>query len=129
MDPIDVTEIAPGEHCLYLVAGTTDVDEVILKLGHEPNGVFWEGIVELLIMTEAPALDGRFSSDSEAGAFLAYSSDRTVLDDLAARLRAVATDGNRVRQLVELAKTRGFEFDDGNYQDRPLHHERSIQQG
>ncbi|NYF59628.1 hypothetical protein HDA35_005459 [Micromonospora purpureochromogenes] len=63
-------------------------------------------------MTEAPALDGRFLSDSEAGAFLAYSSDRTAFDDLAVRLRAVAADGNRVRQLVEFAKTRGFEFDD-----------------
>lgn len=111
MDPIDVTEVAPGEHRLYLLAGTTDVDDVISELGHEPNGVFWEGIVELL-MSEAPALDGRFSSDSEAGAFLAYSSDRTALDDLAVRLRAVAADGNRVRQLVELAKTRGLEFDD-----------------
>ncbi|MBM0226688.1 Imm51 family immunity protein [Micromonospora sp. ATA51] len=112
MDPIDVTEVAPGEHRLYLVAGTTDVDDVIAGLGHEPNGVFWEGIVELLIMTELPALDRRLSFDSEAGAFLAHSSDRAALDDLAIRLRAVTVDGDRVRQLVELAKTRGFEFDD-----------------
>ena len=111
MDPINVTEVAPGEHRLYLTAGT-DVDDVIAELGHEPNGVFWEGIVELLIMTEAPALDRRCSFDSEAGAFLAYSSDRAALDDLAIRLRAVAVDDDRVRQLVELAKSRGFEFDD-----------------
>lgn len=112
MNPIDVTEVAPGEHRLYLVAGTTDVDDVISELGHEPNGVFWEGIVELLVMTEAPALDGRFSPDSEAGAFLAYSSDRNALDDLAVRLRNLAADGDRMRQLVEHAKTRGFEFYD-----------------
>jgi hypothetical protein len=112
MSPIDVTEIAPGKHRLYLIAGTTDVDDVIFELGHEPNGVFWEGIVELLVMTEAPALGGTFSTDSEADAFLAYSSDRSVLEDLAVRLRAVAADGTRVRQLVELAKTRGFEFHD-----------------
>jgi hypothetical protein len=112
MDGIDVTEVAPGEHRLYLIAGTTDVDDAISERGHEPNGVFWEGIVELLVMTEAPALDGRFSTDSEAGAFRAYSRDRTALEDLAARLRAVAADGKSVRQLVELAKTRGFKFDD-----------------
>ncbi|MFI5488478.1 hypothetical protein [Micromonospora echinaurantiaca] len=41
-----------------------------------------------------------------------YSGDRIALDDLAVRLRAVPADGDRVRQLVELAKTRGFEFDD-----------------
>ena len=63
-------------------------------------------------MTEAPALSGRYSTDSEAGAFLAYSGDRSALEDLAVRLRAVAADGKRVRQLVELARTRGFEFDD-----------------
>jgi hypothetical protein len=40
MDSISVTEVAPGEHRLYLVAGTTDVDDVIAELGHEPNGVF-----------------------------------------------------------------------------------------
>jgi hypothetical protein len=108
MNSIDVTEVAPGEHRLYLVAGTTDVDDVIAELGHEPNGVFWEGIVELLIMTEVPGLDGRVSFDSEAGAFLAYSSDRAVLDDLAIRLRAIAADGDRVRQLVELLLIRGF---------------------
>jgi hypothetical protein len=107
-----VTELGPGEHRLYLVAGTTDVDSVITELGHEPNGVFWEGIVELLIMAEAPELAGRVSFDSEAGAFLAYSSDRAALDDLAIRLREVAADGDRVRQLVELAQSRGFEFDD-----------------
>jgi hypothetical protein len=84
----------------------------ISELGHEPNGPFWEGIAELLVATEALNLAGRFSCDPEAGAFVAYSSDRAVLDDLAVRLRAVAADGDRVRQLVGLARTRGFEFDD-----------------
>lgn len=112
MHPIDVTEVAPGEHRLYLVAGTTDVEDVVSELGHEPNGVFWEGIVEMIVMTEAPALGGRFSTDSEAGALLAHSSDRIALDDLAVRLHAVAADAKRVRELVELARARGFQFDD-----------------
>jgi hypothetical protein len=55
MDPIDVTEVAPGEHRLYLVAGTADVDDVISELGHEPKGAFWEGVAELLVMTETPS--------------------------------------------------------------------------
>ncbi|GAA2611512.1 hypothetical protein GCM10010399_47970 [Dactylosporangium fulvum] len=112
MDSIKVVEVAPGEHRLYLVAGTTGVDDVIVELGHEPNGVFWEGIAELLIMSEARHLDGQFRFDSEAGAFLAYSSDRAALDDLAIRLQAVAVSGDRIRQLAELAQSRGFEFDD-----------------
>lgn len=112
MDPIEVAEDLPGRYRLTLVAGSTDVDDVIVELGHEPNGPFWEGIVELLVMTEAPDLDGRFEPDPEGGAYLAYSEDRAVLDDLATRLGAVATDGDRVRRLVEVAKSRGFEFDD-----------------
>ena len=54
MDPIRVAEIAPGEYPLCLVVGTTDVDHVIHELGHEANASLWEGIVELLVMTEAP---------------------------------------------------------------------------
>ena len=80
--------------------------------GHEPNGPFWEGIAELVVATEAPALDGRFWTDSEADAFLAHSRDRGVLEDLAIRLGAITTDENRLRQMMEVARTRGFEFDD-----------------
>jgi hypothetical protein len=112
MDPIDVMDTGPDEYRLQLVAGTTDVDDVIVEMGHEPNGPFWEGIAELLVATEAPELAERVWFDSEADTFLAYSSDRAALDALAGRLAAAATDGNRVRQLVELAVSRGYEFDD-----------------
>jgi hypothetical protein len=37
-------ETSPGEFSLMLDADTTDVDEVIEELGHEPNGYIWEGI-------------------------------------------------------------------------------------
>lgn len=53
VDSITVTATAPGEYSLWLEAGTTDVDDVISELGHEPNGYFWEGIVELLVSTQA----------------------------------------------------------------------------
>jgi hypothetical protein len=109
---VTVVESAPGRYSLTLVAGTTDVDALIVELGHEPNGYFWEGIVELLIATEAAGLEGRFTPDPEAGAFFAYGNDQGALDDLAARLRVAATDRNRLRQLMELAEATGFEFDD-----------------
>jgi hypothetical protein len=41
-----------------------------------------------------------------------YSQDRAALDDLAQRLRAVASDESRLRALVDLAQSSGFEFDD-----------------
>jgi len=34
-----------------------------------------------------------------------------VLDDLAARLGAITVDEIRLRQVMELARTHGFEFD------------------
>jgi len=105
-------EVAPGQFRLYLIAGTTAVDDVIPELGHEPNGPFWEGMTELVVATEAPHLADRFWTDSEADAFLAHSDQRRVLDDLAERLAGIAADEHRLRQLMELAHTRGFEFDD-----------------
>ncbi|MEV6303439.1 Imm51 family immunity protein [Actinoplanes sp. NPDC051861] len=112
MEPIEIEPAESGGYSLWLEAGTTDVDEVIRELGHEANGYFWEGVAELLTATEAPSLAGRFSPDPEGGAFCAYSDDRAVLEDLAARLHAVATDEARLRHLVERATAIGFEFDD-----------------
>lgn len=105
-------ETSPGEFSLILDAGTTDVDEVIEELGHEPNGYFWEGIAQLLVDTEAPQLQKRFDYDPEGGMFVAHGSDRPALDELATLMTAVATDAARLRRLVELAAERGFEFDD-----------------
>ncbi|MEU1616190.1 Imm51 family immunity protein [Streptomyces sp. NPDC005722] len=89
-----------------------DVDDVVEELGHEPNGYFWEGIAQLLVSTEAPTLEGRFSFDPEGDTFCAYGADREALEELAVRMTAVAADAGRVRQLIMLAQTNGFEFDD-----------------
>lgn len=112
MAKIEVSENGPGRFQLCLVAGTTEVDDVIVELGHEPNGEFWDGIVELLVVTDVPEYRGRYDPDPEGGAFYAYGEEREVLDGLAERLRAVATDEVRVRQLVRLAGERGFTFYD-----------------
>ena len=111
VEPIEIETTESGRYSLWLETGT-DVDDVIRELGHEPNGYFWEGIADLLVASEAVSLKGRFSSDPEAGAFCAYSDDRSVLEDLAARLSKVATEAVRLRQLVDLAAATGFEFDD-----------------
>src|SRR5919112_1688203 len=107
-----IAETSPGKFSLMLDAGTTDVDEVIEELGHEPNGYFWEGIAQMLVDTEAPRLEGRFDYDSEGGMFGAHGSDRPALDELATLMTAAATDADQLRRLVALANERGFEFDD-----------------
>ncbi|WP_432930670.1 Imm51 family immunity protein [Microbispora sp. CA-135349] len=112
MHPLKLIESVPGTYSLLLDAGTTQVDSVIEELGHEPNGYFWEGVAQVLVGTEVPALKGRFSCDPEADMFCAYGSDRAVLEELGTRLASVATDANRMRRLVAAAKADGFEFDD-----------------
>lgn len=105
-------ETAPGKFSLLLDAGTTQVDELVEELGHEPNGYFWEGVARFLVSTEAPTLKGRFQYDPEGGMFCAYGDDRTALRDLAELMSAVATDDDRLRGLVTSAQAAGFEFDD-----------------
>jgi hypothetical protein len=110
--PLKLVETTPGKFSLLLDAGTTPVDQLVEQLGHEPNGYFWAGVARLLVRTKAPQLDGRFGYDPEAGMFCAYGSDRAALADLGKLMAAVATDPERMRTLVELARAKGFEFDD-----------------
>ncbi|GAA4203026.1 Imm51 family immunity protein [Microbispora amethystogenes] len=112
MHPLRLIESTPGKYSLLLDAGTTRVDGVIEELGHEPNGYFWEGVAQVLVGTEAPALKGRFSYDPEGDMFCAYGKDRGALEELGTRMAATATDADRMRRLVAAAKANGFEFDD-----------------
>lgn len=112
MRPLRLIETTPGTFSLLLDAGTTDVDTLVEQLGYEPGGYFWEGIAQLLVQTQAPELDGRFEYDPEAGMFCAYGTDRKALERLGTLMAAVATDGSRVRELLKVAKSIGFEFED-----------------
>lgn len=111
MQPLEIMEDG-DRYSLQLVAGDAPVDEDIVELGHEPNGYFWEGVAEYLVRAEAGELADRFELDSEGGAFVAYSSERKVLEDLGNRMAAIATSGEKVRRLVASAEAAGFEFDD-----------------
>lgn len=112
MEPLRRIETSPGTFSLLLDVGTTDVDDVVEELGHEPNGYFWEGVAQLLVDTEAPGLAGRVKYDPEGSMFVAYGSDPSALDELRTLMTAVATDADRMRRLVALAAERGVEFDD-----------------
>jgi hypothetical protein len=112
MSPLRLIETTPGQFSLLLDAGSTAVDGVVEELGHTPNGYFWEGVATLLVRTKAPELAGRFSYDPEGGMFVAYGKDKHALEALSALMTDVATDSDRMRGLVALAKEKGIEFDD-----------------
>ena len=44
--------------------------------------------------------------------FCAFGDDRGALEELSSLMGAVASDGDRMRQLIAYAEANGFEFDD-----------------
>ena len=112
MSLLKLIETAPGNFSLLLNTGTTPVDGLIKQLGHEPNGYFWEGIAQLLVKADDPALEDRFSYDSEGSMFCAYGEDRAALETLSTLMRTAIEDADRMRQLITTAEANGFEFDD-----------------
>ncbi|WP_406114918.1 Imm51 family immunity protein [Streptomyces sp. NBC_01014] len=61
-----------GEHSLTLTLGGLAADAAVVAAGHEPNGYFWEGLVQFAW----PDLAERLDFDSEGGMFCALGSLR-----------------------------------------------------
>ncbi|AKJ08550.1 hypothetical protein ABB07_00315 [Streptomyces incarnatus] len=96
-----------GEHSLTLATGGLAADAAVVAAGHEPNGYFWEGLVQFAW----PDLAERLDFDSEGGMFCALGS----LNDLAwlkTALEPVISSPSVVREIVASADMAGFEFDD-----------------
>lgn len=79
------------------------VDEAISAAGHEPNGYFWEGMVQYL----APGLADQMELDSEAGMFVAYGerADTVASGDSADPLQPRAAPGRVDDLRVRLAQS------------------------
>ncbi|MFJ5075650.1 Imm51 family immunity protein [Streptomyces sp. NPDC088553] len=96
-----------GEYSLTLNAGGLAADAAVAAAGHEPNGYFWEGLVQFAWPDIAEELD----FDSEAGMFCAVGSPSD-LARLKAALESVVTSPEAVRDIIARAEASGFEFDD-----------------
>lgn len=79
----------------------------VTDAGHEPNGYFWEGLIQYL----DPELVDLLELDSEGDMFAAYAG-REVLERLAALIAPYLDDGGRVAEVIAEAEASGFEFDD-----------------
>jgi hypothetical protein len=55
-----------GSSCLLFGCGDLPADAAVLAAGHEPNGYFWEGVLQYL----AGGLLTQVELDPEAGMFL-----------------------------------------------------------
>lgn len=96
-----------GSVSLTFYCGELPADGAISAAGHEPNGYFWEGMVQYL----APELAELVELDSEAGMFAAYG-ERPTLEQLQAIIDPYLDDGERVAVAVREAEASGFQFDD-----------------
>lgn len=96
-----------GSISLTFYCGGLPADEAVNAAGHEPNGYFWEGMVQYF----APSLTDQVELDSEAGMFAAYG-DRVVLEQLRDMLDAYLDDGDRTTATIREAEASGFQFDD-----------------
>lgn len=96
-----------GSTSLTFYCGELPADDAVVAAGHEPNGYFWEGMVQYL----APEFANRVELDSEAGMFCA-NGDREVLERLRALINPYLEGGERVGVTVREAESSGFHFDD-----------------
>ncbi len=112
MTPFKIVETSLGAFSLLLDVGSTKVEPAIAEHGHEGNGYFWQGIAQLLVATEAHALEGRFEYDPEGGMFCAYGADRGALEELGVLMADVANRPDRLAEVMRKAEETGFEFDD-----------------
>lgn len=95
-----------GEFSLTFYCGDLTSEAAISEAGHEPNGYFWEGVVEFI----SGALFERIELDSEGSMFCAIGeqADLTALQSLLEPLLA----DDAMRGVIARAKAAGFEFDD-----------------
>lgn len=91
--------------CLTFTCGVNPSDPTIAAMDHEPNGYFWQGIVEFAFPRVA-----ELELDPEASSFCAFGAD-DVLRELRAFLTPLLTDGAAIAALIARARAQGFEID------------------
>jgi hypothetical protein len=101
LSPFRIDARDDGEQELVLFdADMEDVEDVFEDLGAEPNGHGWESLAQWLIKAEMPGLADKIWFSSEAGTFVAASSDPAALRRLAERLHGAFHDRALLAQLI-----------------------------
>lgn len=104
MQLLDIDTDGQLEHCLTFECNTP-VNEAIIAAGHEPNGYFWESVVELV----GEGITSDIELDSEANAFCAYGKVAD-LKKLKASMEPYLNDAEMIQRLIHKAKKSGFTF-------------------
>lgn len=96
-----------GELSLTFECGAQPADTGVKAAGHEPNGYFWEGLVQF----ELPHLAERLDFDSEGDMF-AVAGSRDDLEALKAAIEPMLGSPGKVSAIIARADAAGFQFDD-----------------
>ncbi len=92
-----------GEYSLSFSCGDTPVDHVVVAMGDEPNGHFWESVVAYV----APRLVEHLELDSE-GSLFSVSGKRRHLRRLRAHLEPLLNDADKLRSVLATARSQGY---------------------
>ena len=106
----DVNDLEGYDSYTYLEieAGLPPTSETIERLGHEPNGYFWEGVARWLLAKRVVGDIGE--ADPEGGAFLTRGG-RPQLEALAEALMPYLTQEGAITALIEEADAAGHDFE------------------
>ena len=105
LDPFELIETTPGSWSLVLRESDFTIHtEVFEAAGAEGNGYDWASIALTLVDRDAEHLVGRFGTDPEAGAFVAYGADPVVLTELGELLREAYNDADLLAELAAIAE-------------------------
>jgi len=97
---------AADSSSLTFECGNLPADVAVFAAGHEPNGYFWEEVLQYL----AGGLLSQVELDPEAGLFCAIG-DRAVLGRLREELERYLDDPKSIARLIREAEASGFQFD------------------
>lgn len=104
-EPFELFETTPGNWSLVLrdthFGAHTETFEAA---GAEGGGYDWSSIALALVERDAEHLVGRFGTDPEAGMFVAYGADPTVLEQLGALMFEVYNDPDLLAGLAAIAE-------------------------
>jgi hypothetical protein len=109
-DRMNLIDVA-GSSSLTFACGLLPAEAAVFAAGHEPNGYFWEEVVQYL----AAGLLPRIELDSEAGMFCARG-DRALLGQLREVLKGYLDNPEKIARLIKEAEASGFQFADQHRQ-------------
>ena len=90
--------------CLNAGGYKSEIFEIRKDEGFEGNGYDWNSLAKVFLLSKLPELETIINFDSEAGMFVAYSSDEGALKNFATGFKAACEDKVVIQELFSKAE-------------------------